>query len=155
MATEQPTKDEWAEIEGRLKDLYCPVYLDCDGYLVILRLERVGEMKLGITVHVDGWFRGKWMDPNNEAEEGRRFFQERSRYLHSAKERKRVEKKLGKKEAEKIGVYRRHTWRSPYWTSSRSLRKHLVKQNDRIRWVGQEEAVDRLEAHKGEASHET
>jgi hypothetical protein len=140
----QPTAEQWREIEKRAMKLYSPVYLDCDGRLVRLMLQRVDDLRLGITVYVDGWFDLKWLGfgGNGEpTEEGRRFFQERRRSVYRGKQKKLARRELGKREAEKT-VAHRH----PYWESPRSLRRHLVANCEAIQLLTREEAKRRLDA---------
>ena len=154
MATEQPTKEQWRQIEDRLRSEYCPVYLDCDGYIVRLSLVRVSSMKLGIEVYVDGWFKGRWLMPSKdgkEAEEARRFFPLRTVHLFTPKERRRIEKGLGKGGARKFGAYKTFQQRRPYWTNTTQLRRHLARHNDRIEWITYEEAEARR-ARKAESA---
>lgn len=141
MATEQPTADEWRRIEAEVMHLYSPVWLDCDGYLVRLMLGRVGKLRLGITVRVNGTVNTAWFGYGPHAEvtqEGKRFFQERHHSLYRGKNRKAARRVMGKKEAERtFGI------RYPWWDSPRSLRRHLVKHNRRIRWLAPIEARER------------
>lgn len=140
MKREQPTSEEWAEIRQRLGNLYDAVHLDCDGYAVNLMLGRVDEMELGIQVYVNGWFKGVWLIPERRHEEGRRFFQLRTRQLYSGSEIRAAEKALGKRRTKEMGFYDRIEYRSGYWRSFNSLRRHLVRENERIRWITAAEA---------------
>jgi hypothetical protein len=146
MATEQPTKEQWREIENRLRCQYSPVYLDCDGYILSLMLAQISAMKLGIKVYVDGWFKGTWLHPDEdgeEAEEARRFLPSVTVNLFPPKERQRIEKALGKREARKFGAYKSFQQRRIHWTSTTQLRRHLARHNDRIEWITYEEAEAR------------
>lgn len=140
----QPTAEQWREIEERAMQLYSPVYLDCDGRLVRLMLQRVDDLRLGITVYVDGLFSLKWLGLGSDSEvteEGRRFFQERKRSVYRGKQKKMALRALGKREAEKV-VTHRH----PYWESPRSLRRQLVANCEAIELLTHEEAKRRLAA---------
>ncbi|ACL72738.1 conserved hypothetical protein [Thioalkalivibrio sulfidiphilus HL-EbGr7] len=143
MAKEQPTAAQWQEIEERVMTLFSSVHLDCDGYLVRLMLQRVGKLRLGITVYVDGKFDLKWLGwvGDELSEEGRRFYQERTRSVYRGKRKKLARRALGKKAAEET-VSHRH----PYWESPQSLRRHLVANNEVIRLLSDEEAKRRREA---------
>lgn len=147
----QPTAAQWAQIGQKLRAQYNPVWLDCDGYIVRLVLDRVGNMKLGIAVHVDGWFRGEWLIPENETEEGRRFFQTRRRYLWNAGQRARIRK--ANRRLRRLGMAPGFDpdssveWRLPHWSSFNSLRRHLVAHNEVIRLLTADEAGAQL-GHK-------
>lgn len=127
--------DEWKEVEQRLKRLYWPVELDCDGYRVTLVLERLNDMKNCIGVYIDGVIKVKWA--MEDCEERRRFLRPVKKYLFTKKQRE-VMKKVSKKLRQKAG------WPDPdksfigyslYWTSFKSLKVHLIKNNNEIKLV--------------------
>lgn len=144
MATQQPTAEQWKEIEKRVMCLYSPVWLDCDGYLVELVLARVEKLRLGICVRVNGRIEATWLGISKDAEvteEGRRFFQERTQSVYRGKNKRLAKRAFGKKEAEK-----RVSHRHPWWESPTSLRRHLVANNEVIRLLDAGEARERLKA---------
>lgn len=146
MEKTKPTTEQWREIGQRLSVMYDTVYLDCDGFLVALTLRRVGEMRLAITVYVNGWFKAKWLGlaSNQEpSEEGRRFFQERTASVYSGKTKNAIRRAFGKKESE-----RKVSYRSGFWSSFNSLRRHLVTNNDSIVLLDLAEYKARLERHE-------
>lgn len=131
MAKIQPTAEQWKQFEQQLGNMHDPVFLDCDGFLVSFSLRRVEGLRLAITVGVNGWFKGTWLGwgPDREpSEEGRRFFQERTRSLYAGKKKAVMRRAFGKKESERKIVYR-----YPHWASAKSLRRHLVANNESIR----------------------
>jgi len=143
MATTQPTTEQWKEIEADVMRLYHPIYLDCDGYLVRLMLERVEKLRLGITVRVNGELAPSWLGlfkDDQVSEEGRRFFQQRTRSVWRGKSKKTVRRAFGKKEAEK-----KTSHRHPWWESPTSMRRHLVANNDVIRLLDEDEVAQRME----------
>lgn len=146
MTTIQPSKDAWREIEERIMKRAQRVYLDCDGYLVTLKMERVGDFKLAIVPYVDGVFDAKWLgwpydgepgDPPTDI--GRRFFPLRKRGLYQGKHKQLVRKLHGKQEAE-----RKLHYRHPYWQSFTQLKRHLVAENQAIVKLDDETAYRRL-----------
>lgn len=144
MATQQPTAEQWQQIEADVMRLYSPVWLDCDGYLVELILARVEKLRLGICVRVNGRIEASWLGISKDAEvseEGRRFFQERTQSVYRGKNKRLAKRAFGKKEAEKK-VSHRHPW----WESPASLRRHLVANNETIRLLDADEARGRLES---------
>jgi hypothetical protein len=134
-----PSKAEWEEIKARLNTLYLPVYLDCDGYLVKLMLARTSNTRLSITVYVNGYIKGSWFSFTEPSEEGRRFYQERSRALYRGEKRKLAKRAFGKRAAEETFKYR-----VPSWSSATSLQRHYVKHNRSIKVVAKDEAEKRL-----------
>lgn len=145
MASTQPTAEQWKQFETDVMRLYHPVYLDCDGYLVRLMLERVSKLRLGIVVYVDGQLEMRWLGlaSDEPTEIGCRFFQERTRSVYRGKQKRLAKRALGKKESERQ-VSHRHPW----WESPTSLRRHLVANNKVIRLVEDDEVQQRLEALK-------
>jgi hypothetical protein len=129
------TPAEWKAVKEDLNRLYHSVWLDCDGYVVNLCLERVGAMQLGIHVFVNGWFKGEWMMEKEPSEEARRFYPLRTRAIYRGKQRKAIKRVFGKKQAEKV-----FTYRLPHWTSVNSLQRHFVKHNQCIRRLTKEQA---------------
>lgn len=148
----KPTAEQWKQFEQRLGALYNPAYANCDGYLVLCTLERVERTQLGITVYVDGWLRGKWLLSNEDGEypeQGRRFYQERSKSVHPEKQRRKLEKIFGKREAKRrFSLDKKITWRVPYWRSARSLRTHLIKQNQSIQLLSPEDYASQMAARR-------
>jgi len=127
------TKQQWQEIEEKLKSLYSPVRLNCDGYHVTLMLDRISKFKNAITVYVDGRFKGLWMTIEKDTEEGRRFFPVRSKARCAAKEKDRLIRLFGKRKARKIfKIDNSHEWRVPYWKSFGPLKRHFITNNTSI-----------------------
>ncbi|WIX31224.1 hypothetical protein QO259_10295 [Salinicola sp. JS01] len=147
MATTQPTAEQWKAIEADVMRLFHPVYLDCDGYLVRLMLERVGKLRLGIVVHVDSRLDPAWLGLGEDGptEIGERFFQERTMSVYRGKQKRLAKRVMGKKESEKK-ISHRHPW----WESTTSMRRHLVANNDAIRLLEDEEVTQRHEALKAQ-----
>lgn len=143
------TPEQWNDVEGRLEQQCRTVFLDCDGYLVRLELDRVGKRRLGITVHVDGWFKVEWFVRDRETGEWPditlRFFQPCERSLHRREFVHRVARDLGKKRARQLGLYEKHQIRKPFWNSPRSLRRHFCRENTSIELLSSEVYFERLE----------
>ncbi len=149
MAKTQPTKEQWAEIERRLGTLYDTVTLECDGYRVNCTLQRTEKMKLGITVYVNGWFKGAWLGAGKTrepSEEGRRFYPTHTRSIFRGDQKKAARRVLGKKRSEEKVTYQGATW-----ASAKSLRRHLVANNEHIRLVTDEELSAERAAKESDA----
>ena len=116
------TKEDWA-------------YVNCDGYILSLRLRRVDVYKLAICVRVNGELSVDWIV--NDCEERRRFFRKTQGSILSASGMKIFRKLSKKKQEEWRGSYFYDIY-LPYWTSFRSLKKHLIENNKSIELVKEE-----------------
>lgn len=132
------TSQEWKEAEERLKSLWSPVKLKCDGYDLALCLERIGQFKNGILVYINGVMKMEWLA--EDCEERRRFLRPVKKSVFSQKQKaalrkvsKRVRKENGLPELD--ASYIEYV---PYWTSFRALKSHLIKHNSEIEMAGGE-----------------
>ncbi len=137
-------------VEKNLNGFYNPVYLDCDGYLVSIRMAKESAFKLVAEIHIDGWFRGKWMTKaghQDEPEEAVRFFRLAKSYLYKPSEIKRIQKELGKRLAAKYFDFDKHyLYRDAFWKSTRSMCRHFIKHNKVIEIIDYDEYAKRLAA---------
>lgn len=130
------TKEQWVQIECELSHAYGSVKLKCDGYEVSLQVSRVDTLKYGIMVYVNGYFHGKWIV--EDCEERRRFLRPIECFLWNAKMRADLLKIYGGKRAPKKEVERINQKIASYisyWTSVKSLRRHLEKNNRELEVV--------------------
>ena len=129
------TREEWESVKNALNSLYSTVKLDCDGYELTLRLERLENMKLSITTYINGTFRLEWMDNNKPCEEQRRFLCKKTKrkkyYNDKLPEWKRLPKKVQKEIMESCTHEYVSYW--PYWKSFSALKKHLIANNREIK----------------------
>ncbi len=125
---------DWKHVEETLAILYHPVELDCDGYRLRLELVRIGKMELGICFHVNGSFQGAWV--REDCEERRRFFRPIVRPAYTGAFRKSLGK-LRKATRKELGVdlEKTFTYYAMHWTSFKSLKRHLVKNNQNIELI--------------------
>lgn len=128
-------QQDWKLVEERLKQLYSTVKLRCDGYEVSFVLARIGQFKNGILVYVDGVFKGKWL--MEDCEERRRFCRPINKSFHTAKEKQSLRKlpKKWRKESKALDPDLKYTYYANYWTSFRTLKSHLIKNNRDIELV--------------------
>jgi hypothetical protein len=133
------SKEDWAEVEKHLDSLYHPIKLDCDGYRLSLSLARVESMKLAITLHVNGWWKGEWLI--NDCEERRRFF----RPIIRRKYKKNHFKDFSKKSLKVWGIDpdAKYTYYHCHWTNFTSLRRHLERNNKEITLIRAEEKEEK------------
>lgn len=132
-------REDWKTVEQKLSGSYGSVNLRCDGYEVILQVERLKARTYVIAVYVNGWMKGEWL--LGETEESRRFYQAKTVFLYGPAARKKAVKKLGKRRAEEYGFLKSFTSRTPYWTSVTALRRHFQKHNQSIELMGPYEVV--------------
>ncbi len=125
------TKEQWELIEQKLSGSFGFVDLMIDGYKITLLLQRV-RMRLVIAICVNGKF-----EMSHNLTEGtdiqRRFWCPRKKYIHSAKYRKSF-KRMRKSLRESLEHDANRTWTYywPWWNSFRSLKAHLIKNNQSI-----------------------
>lgn len=115
--------EDWEHVRDCLENgVHWPVELLIEGRRVSLRTQRVKGNMLGITIFIDGWFRGEWT--RKDAPE-RRFFQPVAFYLYSKKDRtsaiKRRQAKVMKINIDAKGIYYRS-----YWSSFKALKRHYL-----------------------------
>lgn len=129
------TPQDWKEVEENLKYFYTTVKLKCDGYNITLRLERISQFENGILIYVNGKMDFKWI--GEDCEERRRFMQPVKKSLFSQKQKASL-KKISKRLRQKSGLPEpnvSYTCYRPYWKSFRSLKSHLVKNNNSIELI--------------------
>lgn len=127
------TSQDWESIEKKLESFCRPVKLWIDGYRITLLLERLNNYKNIISVYVNGGISGKMLI--HDCEERRKFFRCSNRNLY-----KRPIKKISRKRLrilnidpdKKIQVY------YPWFLSFRSLKAHLIKNNQIIEFYNEE-----------------
>ncbi|MGS1014086.1 hypothetical protein ACVCL0_09165 [Rhodanobacter sp. UC4450_H17] len=121
------TRGEQMELERRLVFPGAVAKLQCDQYVVALEVQR-DKMRMVVMVYVDGHFKGKWMAEDCE---------ERRRFLRPVIRRpkpytpKQV-KLLGKRWCDAQREKHTHTYYLPYWSSVRTLLRHLHKHNSAV-----------------------
>lgn len=118
------TNEQWEAVEQKLQSLYgITVKLQADGYVLSLQIQR-HKMKLYIVVYVDGKIKGEWL--MKDCEIRRKFFQKSKHSLLSRKEQEKLkrERKAVRELVLAQSVYYSY---SPYWSSFRSLKRHLCQ----------------------------
>lgn len=130
------TNNEWKQVEDDLKSPYKFVKLLCDGYELTLCLQRISVYKNVIAFYVNGVFKGEWLA--KDCEERKRFFRKGHKSILTAKEKAEFKKLSKKKQAEWRERFFYDTY-TPYWTSFRSLKKHLIENNKVIELIENEQ----------------
>lgn len=130
------TKEQWTAIETTLTGAFGRVELLIDGFNVVLRIERLKELKFGIMTYVNGEFRGTWMKEDSEI--GMRFYRPVSKFMHDAKYRAQVIKIYGGKRCPKAKIEeinKKLVLRDPIWSNAKTLHRHFVKHNKELSLV--------------------
>lgn len=147
----QPTKEQWKELAVNLDKMFSDIYLLCDGYYLLYRMER-SKNKLVICVYVNGFMKGEWFGIDDEAsEEARRFWRPSIKARYSAKYIKLCEKLYGKRECKKKGIYDKRTIYYPYWNRPNPIISHLKKTCENIEILDRETYKSGLDKHHAES----
>jgi hypothetical protein len=101
------TKEQKQTVIADLSQLFGRAKLRCDGFEIVLQVERFKGFKYRVMTYVNGEFSGKWISPKNEAPESK-FLRKVTRPNISPAKRIKVEKSLGK----------RYVAKHPYWSGS-------------------------------------
>lgn len=125
------TNEDWAYVEESLKIPFKFVTLECDGYKLDLCLQRINTYKMAICFYVNGYLKCEWF---NDCEERRRFFKRAEKSILTPEGKKKFKKMSKKKQAELHDSYFYETY-APYWTSFKSLKKHLIENNESIELI--------------------
>lgn len=137
------SNEEKAKIKEGLESLFESVYLICDGYLVVARLQRISETKLGILVYVNGVFKGQWGIGKNQDEEAKRFYPMHKKQLFPEKKRK----VLRIKPKDNYFYYRKQ-----YFSTARVFVNHIAKNNKEIKIIDYLEYEKLMNEMEGEAN---
>lgn len=116
----------WKEIEFRLFELGAMVKLKSDDFCIWLINQREGN-KLYTVVYVDGRFKLEWAATDCDIR--RRFMCPSKRCIAPKKELDKIRSKKRRQEIKDKYSYIAY---SPFWSSFRRLKKHLVENNDSI-----------------------
>jgi hypothetical protein len=119
------TKEQKADLIEKLFHPWGVVVLLCDGDVVTLSVQPAKGLRYHVVTHVNGWFRGAWVDPKSTARE-QRYLRKVERPLYSAGERAKAEKDHGKRFVKKYlgGTY---TLFHGDWPNGKAPIAHLCK----------------------------
>ncbi|MFZ6775819.1 hypothetical protein ACO0LD_03230 [Undibacterium sp. Ji83W] len=134
----QITKEQWAEVEANLSSAWGVVELEIDGYKINLRVAREKSLKYVVMIYVNGVMDGKWLSPDSDADETKRFFRKISKYALKPKARAELIKIYGGKRCPKADLARfnqQYSYFSPVWSNVKDMRRHFVKNNQSIEVV--------------------
>ena len=124
-------KEQWEEIATALWRPYGHVKLRCDGHEVSA-IVMTDKMKLIIQVYIDGFIKGEWL--LHEHEIGVKFYEKKTKYLSTKKEREEARKNMNNKRFGKEfqAFFKRQyeakfTYVLPYWANAKSFCRHIRK----------------------------
>lgn len=121
------TKEEKADLAAILSTTWGSVELLCDGYRIVLQVQRYKGMVYRVMTYVNGSFQGKWMNDNESFPE-QKFLRKNVRKLASAAEKAKAEKVFGKRAVAKDPWFSRTlTMYLPDWASGKAAISHLCK----------------------------
>ena len=124
------TKNDWETFEARLSDPYGGrVDLMIDGYKIAVVVARTKPLRFVLELYVDGHFDLKWL--TEDCEIRRRFCRKCSKKLYSAAKIKEIQKECGKRFASKCAA-ETYEYYMPVWNTAKSLKTHLIKNNQSI-----------------------
>ena len=123
------TNEQWKEIERQVVVLRQTVTLAIDGFKVELTVIPVDKLRMGIAVWVKGTLNGP--KTLTTADKHRRFWQPHKKSVLPTKPMPGYKKAAWKKYRDEHS----YTVYYPYWTSFRSMRRHLVTNNESIRLI--------------------
>ncbi|MBO5449701.1 MAG: hypothetical protein J5994_10310 [Ruminococcus sp.] len=126
------TPEDWAKVEKALSNPFNYVNLKIDGYNVMIGHALEKPLKYCLAVYIDCEFKMEWA--LSDCDIRRRFFRRRTKSLLTAKEKKAL-KRERKDFQEKIKKESTIEWYEPCWSSFKSLKSHLIKNNKSIEFV--------------------
>ncbi len=135
------TKEDWDVFEEKLSNPYGGmVRLLVDGYEITVVVAQEKPLHFCLELYVDGKIKAEWL--TNDRDIRRRFFRKCSKKLYSAAEIREFRKELGKRQADKLAAERYECY-TPYWNTAKSLKAHLIKNNQSIAfWTDEKEEKD-------------
>lgn len=130
------TATDWEKVENKLSYPFGGVKLRIDGHVIDVMVEKEGpkSLKYVLAVYVDGYIKGEWL--TNDCDIRRKFYYKSTRSLITAKMRNSPElKKLKKAQKEELEKKYQYETFYPYFTSFKTLKAHLTKNNDSIELI--------------------
>lgn len=127
------TKEQWDKVDRSMQSPYGRVSLLCDGFKITVETG-LYKRKLSSIIYVNGLFKGAWM--LEDCEERRRFF----RPIKTLVWRRKLTKGISKRMLKSLNIDPTETRIafSAEWSSFRSLKAHLLKNNTSIELAPEE-----------------
>lgn len=124
------SKEQKEALARELSMTWGSIELECDGYLVALRVERAKGMTYRVMTYVNGFFKGEWCYTIGGAAPApeTKFLRKSVRPNVSPFKRKQLEKELGKRYISKDPYWSgSQTFYLPDWSSGKTAINHLCK----------------------------
>lgn len=125
------TKDQRDELAKELANPYGRVNLKCDGYEVLLVVERWKELSYRIVTYVNGEWSGAWMCSAGEYPQ-RKFLRYSEKFVLPARFRAQMLKLLGKRRYAKENYDRKLGMWHIDWQTGKAAINHLHRVCDAI-----------------------
>ena len=96
------SKEKWEEIEQVLQGYFADVCFTYKGYELAIQRSAVGEGRTALFVYIDGVIKGSWnLQKDDTPQIVPEVWRRRTMSVYSPKERKEIERALGKRQAKK------------------------------------------------------
>lgn len=125
------TKEQRDELAQELAHPYGRVELMCDGYKVVLHVERWKELSYRIVTYVNGEWRVVWICAPGEYPE-RKFLRYTEKFVHPARFRAQMLKLLGKRRYAKENYDKKIGMWNIDWQTGKAAINHLHRVCDSI-----------------------
>ncbi len=132
--------EDWKSVETKLCLSGSSVKLKADGYELTLIIIPYKSLKNCIAVYVNGSIKGEWV--LNDCDIRRRFYCRHTRSLLTQKVKKRLKKESKAVREIVLSHPTEYDWFEPYWSSFRSLKSHLIKNNNSIEIIQEGENIE-------------
>lgn len=138
------SKEQKQSVISELSKLFGRATLRCDGYEIVLQVERFKGFKYRVMTYVNGKFNGEWISPKNAAPESK-FLRKVTRPNISAVKRQKLEKTLGKRYVAKDPFFSgSFTVFMPDWSAGSAAVNHLCKVCESVELVSSVNALTAL-----------
>lgn len=130
------SKEQKAYAIKQLNGIFNTVRLICDGYEITLKIERY-KMRLIVALYVKNKVMGAWITKPEEHPESK-FLATRYKSYFSAKEKAKIIKVWGKREANKrYELDKKIEYKLPYFNTAQAAINHLIKVSDSIELISE------------------
>lgn len=127
------SKEDREKIADELRYPFGCVELQCDQFMIHLKVQSRGERRQTIVVYVDGWLRGTWLI--DDCEERRRFMRKVERFVFPAKSRASFLKEFGKRAFKRNQMDQKIVGYDPTWNSVTTMLRQFQRTCDSVELV--------------------
>lgn len=138
------TKEQKEQVISDLSQLFGRASLKCDGYEIVLQVERFKGFKYRVITYINGTFNLVWCLSKSAAPEAK-FLRKSTRPNISPVARQKLEKQLGKRYVAKDPYWSgSYTIYLPDWSTGRAAVNHLCKVCEAVELVNSVNALTAL-----------